>query len=211
MESGSEIRKVNLPYLINGETEWICTEKHVWLSEEDKQEFKEYSNSEDRYWCPECGGPIHNSTADIRCCPDYYCENCGLELKITHIERMYENLGIDYDGVRIKLKPQKLPETTMPNTPMLDKMAHVQNESQAIGEFLRWLGDQGYVIMEERTYEVECEDISRSDGRSLGIKTRSVTKWLPIRARDETMIAHFYDIDLDQVDKERREIQKGLI
>lgn len=79
----------------------------------------------------------------------------------------------------------------MPKTPECDKMKAVKPKSQAIGEFLEWLADEkGYAI---------CEN------------TRGAREdWVPIRFNIEEILAEFFEIDLEKVEKERRAILAAL-
>lgn len=67
--------------------------------------------------------------------------------------------------------------------PELDKMLEVQEQSQAIGEFLEWLQSQGIIL-------------SRFDDESDALvgTHRSI----------ERLLADYFEIDLDAVERERR-------
>jgi len=72
----------------------------------------------------------------------------------------------------------------------LDRMLAVTNESQAIGGFLDWLFDQGFCIA---GYDPDLGD-------ELFRESRSIEQWL----------ADYYDIDLEEVERERRAFLKAL-
>lgn len=84
-------------------------------------------------------------------------------------------------------------------TPMLDKMTSVQNSSQVIGEFIEWLEEKGYSIQSEVEYQNE-HPIPFSDEVHI-VKRKD---WMPIRATIENLLAEYFEIDLNQVEQERR-------
>ena len=71
------------------------------------------------------------------------------------------------------------------HTPHLNRMVEVHAESQAIGEFLEWLGKQRIDL---------CSVISGSGH----------DRWAPITDGTEKLLARYFDIDLDAVENERR-------
>lgn len=70
-----------------------------------------------------------------------------------------------------------------------EKMSTVQNESQKIGEFLDWIGDEGYCLA---SYDEEVE------------------QYYPANFSTERLLAKFFDIDLDKVEAERQDMLKRL-
>lgn len=77
--------------------------------------------------------------------------------------------------------------------PECDKLAAVSEESQKIGAFLDWLrNEKGYVICEENK---DCDS-----GQELA----------PIFSNIESLLAEYFDINLNRVEKERREILANL-
>lgn len=74
-------------------------------------------------------------------------------------------------------------------TPECERMAAVREKSQAIGEFLEWLREEkGWTIAEE---------YGNSD------------RLLPVRYSTEALLAEFFGIDLNKVERERRAILEG--
>ena len=75
------------------------------------------------------------------------------------------------------------------NYPAIEKMKSVQKESQVIGDFLEWLDEQGLRIcsIDDETGELH-------------------TAYCSIEKR----LAIYFDIDLVEVDKEKRQILAGL-
>lgn len=71
--------------------------------------------------------------------------------------------------------------------PQLALLAAVQDQSQAIGAFIDWLGENGMAIC-------TSEDGLRG------------TRFYPIMESTERLLARHFEIDLDQVERERREV-----
>jgi hypothetical protein len=74
-------------------------------------------------------------------------------------------------------------DTAYPATPELEKLKAAAPRSQHIGEFLEWLGTRGIVLC--------CYQ------NNILIEKRE---------RPEKLLAQFYEIDLDKVEQERRQI-----
>lgn len=77
-----------------------------------------------------------------------------------------------------------------PETPECDKLAAIADQSQEIGEFLDWLGEQG-------------------------IRLASYTQWdepvlVEISDSFERLLARYFEIDLDKVDREKWALLKWL-
>lgn len=72
--------------------------------------------------------------------------------------------------------------------PECDKMLAIHEDSQKIGEFIEWLGEQGMEIC------VDCMD----------------GEYTPLRKTREQLLAEYFDIDLEKVEQERRKILKSL-
>jgi len=78
-------------------------------------------------------------------------------------------------------------------TPEINKMLMVQPESQAIGQFLEWLGTKGYAIGKYETVEGYLSEQFVPDLRPIN-----------------QMLAEYYEIDLTKVDTEQRAILEAL-
>lgn len=76
----------------------------------------------------------------------------------------------------------------MVKTPECDKMLKVQDESQAIGAFLDWLQSERRLTL--------CEANDRTFENS----------FIPARIGIEDLLAEYFKIDLNKVEKERRAI-----
>lgn len=68
--------------------------------------------------------------------------------------------------------------------PECEKLASVSDQSQTIGEFLDWLGTMGYHIADDMPYMLN----------------RTIEEWLAL----------YFDIDMDKVEDERRQILEEL-
>lgn len=126
------------------------------------------------------------------------------------------------------------------DTPECDRLVAVAEESQRIGEFIDWLGEQGWFIAyTERMIDRPCastvctkytvtqcvngrsilyrgeggEDVgpcSKCDGTGFIRSERLDPIGLPLAMSPERLLAKFYGIDLDKVEAERRAILKSL-
>jgi hypothetical protein len=72
------------------------------------------------------------------------------------------------------------------NTPELDKMEAVQEQSQTIGEFLEWLNGKGISL---------CK---------LGTADWEQNFHFPIHDSTEKLLAEYFDIDLNKVEQEKQ-------
>lgn len=71
--------------------------------------------------------------------------------------------------------------------PQLAQMRAVQAQSQAIGEFIEWLGENGMVI---------C---TTEDGLRGG-------RYYPVGTPTEALLARHFGVDLNAVERERRQV-----
>ena len=71
--------------------------------------------------------------------------------------------------------------------PQLALMAAVQGQSQSIGEFIEWLGENGMVI---------CT----SDDGLRGMR------FFPILESTEQLLARHFEVDLNAAERERRQV-----
>jgi len=78
-------------------------------------------------------------------------------------------------------------------TPTLDKMLKVKSESQAIGNFVEWLREQGIEIGKYEKVEGYRNEQFVADRRSI-----------------EKLLADYFEIDLNKAETERRQILGGL-
>lgn len=85
-------------------------------------------------------------------------------------------------------------------TEELDKMKAVQNESQAIGAFIEWLGTKDYVI---------GRHLSMEEMDEMGLDPDE-TNIVPVYTSIEKMLAEYFEIDLNKVEKEKMKILDNL-
>jgi len=83
----------------------------------------------------------------------------------------------------------------MENYPECEKMSKVKKQSQLVGEFLDWLVNEREIVLSE--YH---EGEGRHDDDVL----------MPISVRTEELLAEFFEIDLNKVEQERRQMLKEL-
>ena len=75
--------------------------------------------------------------------------------------------------------------------PEHEKMAKVKNKSQVIGEFLEWMTNENELFV--------CRNIGGD---------RQLLVTYPLNF--EYLLAKYFDIDLDKIDKEKRQMLKEL-
>lgn len=87
-------------------------------------------------------------------------------------------------------------------TPELDKMLKVKNESQAIGEFIESLREKGLYICREvdKEYGLTTVDDNGDDYSTYVENTTSI----------EELLADFFGIDLKKCEEERQAILNSL-
>lgn len=99
----------------------------------------------------------------------------------------------------------------------LEKLEAISDKSQAIGEFLEWLcGTKNYHIakyLTEEEYERE-DNVYWVDGlyEKEQFKRHEIGKeeLMPIHINIEKLLAEFFEIDLDKVEEERKEILEEI-
>lgn len=77
------------------------------------------------------------------------------------------------------------------NYPECEKLAKVAKQSQVLGEFLNWL--KGFKEFELAKWNLHGED-----------------RLVPMHDSTESLLAEFFGIDMDKVEKERQQIIDGL-
>lgn len=82
----------------------------------------------------------------------------------------------------------------------LDKMRAVKDDSAVISGFIDWLEEEGYQICKHQ------ETIFHS--QELGDYTPE--GWYPQRKTYEQLLADFFEIDLEKIEQERRELLESL-
>lgn len=99
--------------------------------------------------------------------------------------------------------------STPPTYPACEQMSAVAPFSQHVGDFLDWLREQGIVLAHHAcphgwTNPEECEE-SKSCRRG----DNDFSLWHHGEATT-AMLARFYDVDLDAVERERRAMLEAL-
>lgn len=105
------------------------------------------------------------------------------------------------------------------DTPEHDKTEKVQAVSQAIGEFLDWLGEEGSYadavgetsislcvreIVMKRAVEKELDDGEKSYDDLKPDDYRVTSRYVPAPVRFEALLARYFEIDLDALEREKR-------
>lgn len=80
------------------------------------------------------------------------------------------------------------------DTPELNKVLEVSEDSQRIGEFLEWLAEQEIVLAEWV-------------GREYGVGTESLMR---ISQTREQLLANYFEIDLVKAEKERQALLDAI-
>jgi len=93
-------------------------------------------------------------------------------------------------------------------TPELDKMLKVQPQSQAIGDFLSWLGDEKNVrLCYPHEHQDDCYDCSPLTGiRTYKVCDFEAGQHIPACLNIQETLAEFFKIDLVKCEEERRAI-----
>lgn len=85
--------------------------------------------------------------------------------------------------------------------PEHDKVLAIKKESQTIGAFLEWLGEQGYSIC---SLEIIGQNIMRED----------LHEWFPTGRSTNTWLEEYFEIDGAELNREKKQIlvqlRKGL-
>lgn len=82
--------------------------------------------------------------------------------------------------------------------PECEKLKKVSEESNKIGAFLDWLMNEKYIHLctYEEAHEIDDEDLSEG--------------YYGINRTIEDLLAEYFEIDMDKVEKERRQILEKL-
>jgi hypothetical protein len=111
--------------------------------------------------------------------------------------------------------------------PECTKLSGVTGQSQTVGEFLEWLGQQGVQLMRWETGiprdavcpEPECLGGRRRVGsrrqdcstcKGAGYVTRRASAWVSDPRNTQTLLAEFFGIDLAKVESERRAMLEAV-
>lgn len=96
-------------------------------------------------------------------------------------------------------------------TPTLDKMLAIKNESHVIGEFLKWLEENGCEIA---SYDgVALREPAHKLAAALAEPSRIKRDrdlLIPVNLSIERILAMYFKIDLDKAERERRYLLASL-
>ena len=95
--------------------------------------------------------------------------------------------------------------------PECDKMVKVQSQAQAIGEFLEWLDSKERRVCEWVEGTTDAARIARAFNFGAHEEdeeedNKPNTGWYPITFNIEKLLAEYFNIDLQMVEKEKRQI-----
>lgn len=82
------------------------------------------------------------------------------------------------------------------NTPTLDRMLEIQEQSQLCGEFLEWLQSKYTMYDKKVKRESPFMDVMRDTGDYINT---------------EKLLAEFFDIDLDEAEREKEMCLKAVV
>jgi len=99
--------------------------------------------------------------------------------------------------------------STQPECPECDKLHFVKDKSQMIGSFLDWLFSNGNTLCkwEDQRYYDKDGNLSEKlhwNGQSLP------EGYYPIRYSIENLLAEYFEINMDKVNKEREQLMSWL-
>jgi len=99
----------------------------------------------------------------------------------------------------------------MDKYPECDRLAKVSDASQAIGEFIDWLREHDKDICQWQDGITDATRIADAFAASHGkgdpdIDEKPERGWFPIHTPIEKLLVEYFNIDLDKVEKERRQM-----
>lgn len=84
-------------------------------------------------------------------------------------------------------------------TPELERMSAVKDDSHKLGEFIDWLREEkGWLFAAYHKHDHECNRGHRCELRD--------DELVPQHTSIEKLLAEYFEIDLDKVEKEKREL-----
>lgn len=81
--------------------------------------------------------------------------------------------------------------------PEHEKLAKVQEQSQAIGEFLEWLGEQRIMLAKYIDHDVGLK------------KPEKISRLTPLTNATEALLAQYFKINTVKLEKEKRQMLDG--
>lgn len=89
----------------------------------------------------------------------------------------------------------------MVETPELDKASKIVGESQRIGEFIDWVKDTKHIWL---CQYITCTEVREHIFKPGTYYEVEVTELVPIKISTESLLAEFFDINLDKIEAEKR-------
>lgn len=89
--------------------------------------------------------------------------------------------------------------------PECEKMRAVKDKGQAIGEFLEWLQGKGVHLATHHEHDDSC--LTKEGVRVCGICEGALVPW---SYSTERLLAEFFNINLDEVEAEKRALLDAL-
>lgn len=100
----------------------------------------------------------------------------------------YVSVGFDEDVTCVSIPTDDFHDRFEPLYPQHYRLEDLEGENDAVGAFIQWLDSEGYII-------AQCNEDDR-----LVPAMRTVQQWL----------ADYYDIDLKELDKEKRQMVERM-
>jgi len=95
--------------------------------------------------------------------------------------------------------------------PEHDKLHKVIDKSQIIGEFIDWLHDKKEIVFVKwEEWEEKIEPRRHTDGTLEAARTITHKKYVPVYTKVDALLADFFGIDQDKVEKEKLAMIKAL-
>lgn len=94
----------------------------------------------------------------------------------------------------------------MSDYPEHEKLRAIQDQSQSCGEFMDWLIEQGVVLAKYHFHTDECHTES-SRRPSCGMSAEML---YPVHTSTESLLAKFFDIDLNKIELEKRAMLESI-
>lgn len=139
-------------------------------------------------------------------------------------EQVAQQLGVKWSSIVSAKQRQRAKREADANHMVYTehaKLAKIASQSQAIGEFVEWLGTEGVHLMRwtETTDIRACEGTLLAD-RCRGDKCKvckganvvevKLSAWVPYGVTIPTMLASFFEIDQNKIEAEKRHMLEDL-
>ncbi len=118
-----------------------------------------------------------------------YAYVCGFDIEDENENVVYQSYKCYKNASKPEISKNKVKEKAKVSTPTLDRMLDVQEQSQLCGEFLEWLLSKYTIYDKKMKRESPFMDVMRDCGDYIN---------------KEKLLAEFFEIDLDEAEKERQ-------